>query len=374
MCTDTELSQPWTVLDLPSLHTRPSATVLLDVLNVLAVKPPTFDGAGHGEEVHQSKSKADGGIPRYLTAIISNQLGWIEDEVLREKIWETAGARLSERSGRTGMLLCIPNHLNVLRIVLTQSSAPAMPSVHRTFSIPVYRRSWVSQVSITLLEPSLTGDNLGHKTWAASYMLAKRLLLFRDSLPIFSDYRLQQGKPARVLELGAGTGLVGIAAAAIFATHVDLTDLPEICANLAHNTEKNESMVRECGGSMAVFPLDWSDLPPKEEVSAEDKYDAILAADSLYSPQHPAMLTDAISRYLRPHATSRVVVELPRREAYQPEVNEFKRMMKEKGLALDDQGEETGYDDWEDGSKEVRCWWAVWSWERTSKESTDPKP
>lgn len=240
-----------------------------------------------------------------------------------------------------------------------------MPSVHRTFSISVSLRSTVPKASITLREPSLTGDNLGHKTWAASYMLAKRLAILRESLPIFSDPRRTQSPSVRVLELGAGTGLVGLAAAAAFAAQVDLTDRPEICENLAYNCQNNKSGIYEYSGSTSVFPLDWSDLPPDESLSTDDKYDVILAADPLYSPQHPAMLTSAIVRYLKPDATSRVVVELPLREAYQPEIDNFRRLMKEKGLKLDDDGEETGYDDWDDGSKEVRCWWGVWAWEKS---------
>ena len=237
-----------------------------------------------------------------------------------------------------------------------------MPSVHRTFSIPVSLHATAPKALITLREPSLTGDNLGHKTWAASYMLAKRLPCVRKSLPISSDAERTQGPSLRVLELGAGTGLVGIAAAAIFGTHVDLTDLPEICENLAFNCQKNESVIHEHGGSSSVFPLDWSYLPPEEDLSIGDKYDVILAADSLYSPQHPSMLTSAIARYLKPNTDSRVVIELPLREAYQPEIDDFRILMKEKGLDLNEDGEEIGYDDWEDGSKEVRCWWGLWSW------------
>lgn len=101
--TDAELSPVSLVFDLPALHTRPPATVLLDVLNALAIKPPTFDGARHGEEPGPSRLRVDHSLARYLTGIISNQLGWIEKESLREEVWELASARLSERSGRSGM-------------------------------------------------------------------------------------------------------------------------------------------------------------------------------------------------------------------------------------------------------------------------------
>lgn len=42
------------------------------------------------------------GIPKYLTSIIASRLSWVDDENVREHIWELASVRLSERSGRTG--------------------------------------------------------------------------------------------------------------------------------------------------------------------------------------------------------------------------------------------------------------------------------
>ena len=60
---------------------------------------------------------------------------------------------------------------------------------------------------------------------------------------------------------------------------------------------------------------------------------------------------------------ARVVVELPLREAYAGEMEEMKGRMKEKGLRIVDQGDESGWDDWGriGGIGEVRCWWGVWA-------------
>ena len=93
------------MLDLPSLHTCPSATKLLETLDALAIKLSTFDGAVDDDESHKRRVGATDGLPRYLTSIVSNALDWIEDEPTRERIWETASERLSERSGRTGWSL-----------------------------------------------------------------------------------------------------------------------------------------------------------------------------------------------------------------------------------------------------------------------------
>ena len=94
------------VLDLPQLYTRPSAPVLFATLSKLAIKPTSWSS-----ETEKSSKGPDSpvaidedGIPQYLTSIIASQLRWIEDEHVREQVWEMASARLSERSGRTGEL------------------------------------------------------------------------------------------------------------------------------------------------------------------------------------------------------------------------------------------------------------------------------
>jgi len=227
-----------------------------------------------------------------------------------------------------------------------------MPAMSRRFRIPTQS----GNVDIVLHEPSLTADNLGLKTWASSYLLAKRLHLLE--LP-----EATPGIERRVLELGSGTGLVGIAAAAVWGVEVQLTDLPEIEANLALNVRANQEVILKGAGVATTGVLDWSDTtnPPSDE----ERYRIILAADPLYSPEHPALLVRTIERYLLRCAEARMVVELPLREAYAPQIADFKRKMHAIGLEISAQGEEVGYDDWgggEDGGlREVRCWWGVWA-------------
>jgi D-xylulose reductase len=83
------------------------------------------------------------GVTRYLTSIVSNPLKWIHDDEVKEEIWNQASFRLSERSGRT-----------------------AMGALSRDFRIPTATSSF----NLSIHEPALTGDDLGLKTWAASYI------------------------------------------------------------------------------------------------------------------------------------------------------------------------------------------------------------
>jgi predicted nicotinamide N-methyase len=236
-----------------------------------------------------------------------------------------------------------------------------------------------NKFEISIYEPSLTGDSLGFKTWAASYLLSKRLHTME--LPQSCD-----GQQLRILELGSGTGLVGMAAAAALGASVLLTDLPEIEGNLARNVLQNEAVITEHRGIAKTAILDWTN--PNEIISSAssvsttgsdiaafveakiDKFPAIVAADSIYSAEHPTMLIEAIKTWLAPGPNARVIVELPRRNGYSAEIQDFRNCMLLLGLHILDEGEETGYDDWggstEDELQEVNCWWSVWSWATTS--------
>lgn len=212
----------------------------------------------------------------------------------------------------------------------------------------------------------------------ASYLLAKRLPSLLPYLPSLNlpgrksilEESLGSSRLApRILELGAGTGLVGIAAAALFSVHVHLTDLPAILPNLQANTSKNAGLLSgDRGGEMSSGVLDWSDLPLEDGQNSLQRTEIILAADPLYSPLHPGWLVNTIGRFLQKGKMARVVVELPLRDAYIPEVENFKKEMKARGFNLLMDGKEVGYDDWggvcrdEQEKAEVTCWWGIWEW------------
>jgi lysine methyltransferase len=124
-------------------------------------------------------------------------------------------------------------------------------------------RTWSFEIQgperfeLIVKEPAITGDNLGFKTWGSSYRLA--LELERLSATSLSEV-LGSPRP-RVLELGSGTGLLGLAAAAIWKTHVILSDLPDIVSNLTANTERNADLLASRGGSVEVGTLVWGSPP-----------------------------------------------------------------------------------------------------------------
>lgn len=82
------------------------------------------------------------------------------------------------------------------------------------------------------------------------------------------------------LELGAGTGLVGMAAAALLGARVLLTDLPHVLPNLAHNAALNRRQVERAGGALAVRPLRWGERKDVQALLLEEDKPAENAAQS----------------------------------------------------------------------------------------------
>ncbi|KAF2017786.1 hypothetical protein BU24DRAFT_158843 [Aaosphaeria arxii CBS 175.79] len=347
------------VLDLPQLYTKPSADALLETLALLTSTPPSWETSdvhdrcnGDSDSAQRREQKSAGvninpeGVTRYLTSIVASSLKWIQDEQVKEEIWNQASLRLSERSGRT-----------------------AMGALSRNFTIPTSNGPF----ELTIHEPALTGDDLGLKTWAASYLLAKRL-------HTLSFIPHKDPSHFKILELGSGTGLVGLAMAAL-GTNVVLTDLPSIHANLARNVKDNAETVSSAGGSAKSGVLDWTKpdslrlFPDEasmddESITHDSKFPFILAADSLYSPEHPRWLVDTIATWLSDDEEAKVMVEFPLRDAYLPEVADFRNRMGGIGLHILEEGEESGLDDWgssnDDDRTFVTCWYALWG--RTAKK------
>ncbi|OAQ99848.1 hypothetical protein LLEC1_05184, partial [Akanthomyces lecanii] len=193
-------------------------------------------------------------------------------------------------------------------------------------------------------------------------------------------------------ELGSGTGLLGLAAAALWKTPVTLSDLPAIVPNLQHNVVVNKNAVAAAGGGeLRIGCLTWGE---EEDATQSDQelfgepyqFPVVLAADSLYNDNHPGLLASAISRNLALGSEARALVMSPKRDGTTLKlIEEFKQVMMdlEPPLFCEEEDEFAGDDDWaaqeeddeeEDDEEEddeedqgeandgnVRCWLGVFS-------------
>ncbi|QSZ29594.1 hypothetical protein DSL72_004110 [Monilinia vaccinii-corymbosi] len=395
-------NKPIHSLDLPQLYKRPSFLDLLQILELLKLPPPSWNS--HSRRSQEPDDAQ--GISRYLTKIIGSDLDWLyigiseeEWEQRREIIHELASKRLAERCGRS-----------------------AMPEMIRNWAIPTSGTS--TDLSIELCEPPLTGDSLGLKTWGTSFVMAKRLeelgnqyfghilsnkpteqavansqngptveieltmgndetmksnatmggeTVIVSGLTMENNLVHQEGltentipNEGRILELGSGTGLLGLTAAMLWNKTTVLTDLPDIFPNLNLNLKRN-GFVQTSKSKTSAEILDWSDAEGSVVFSQDpkNKFDVILVADPFYDVHHPPLLAAAIPKFLKNTEEGRVLVSVPLRDnATEAMKHDFERLMATQGYQLLAHGRERCFDDWEgseeDGSDGVYCWWGIW--------------
>jgi predicted nicotinamide N-methyase len=229
-----------------------------------------------------------------------------------------------------------------------------------------------SSITISISEPSgVSSENLSFSTWGASYVLANQL--HKIPVPPTADSKQSPRDGRWALELGAGTGLVGLSAASIWRTNVVLTDLPNILPGVTTNISLNEHQTRRNGGSAIPGSLDWSSpdelrtYPSRVNHMAEiirpetSKPGLILAADTIYSEEHPEILCKTISTWLASGPDSRVVLCYPLRMAYIDYIRLFWEMMDDAGFECVEEGRETGNEDWNEVAN-TPYEWCVWKW------------
>ncbi|GAM89453.1 hypothetical protein ANO11243_074910 [Dothideomycetidae sp. 11243] len=241
----------------------------------------------------------------------------------------------------------------------TGSSRQRMKSLRaRPFSIPI---SATESLSLSITEPGLVADNLPLETWASASILAAQLQHIPISFPPPSTSLIS------IVELGAGTGVVGLTAAKVYGKEVVLTDLPPIVPGLWANINLNEVPGVRAGVLDWTKPevLRYSDTLEGEERSARCegvKAHVLLAADTLYSEEHPALLTGTVEAWLSRHEDARFVMGTALRVAYLEELRELWARL--EGLGLECVAEGKGEASEADFDDERLVEWSVWRWKR----------
>ncbi|KAM0937343.1 putative lysine methyltransferase, S-adenosyl-L-methionine-dependent methyltransferase [Dioscorea sansibarensis] len=134
---------------------------------------------------------------------------------------------------------------------------------------------YLNSISATLSIRQLRSQGLSFQLWPAAYTLVSLL----DSKP---QALFPLNPNLRILELGSGTGLLGLAAAAILRAHVTLTDLPHVLPNLRFNADSNADTITSRGGSVQIRQLQWGNRVDADALGGAEAFDAVLASDVVY--------------------------------------------------------------------------------------------
>lgn len=140
----------------------------------------------------------------------------------------------------------------------------------------------LSSINSTLVIKQIPLEGVAHQIWPAATSLVT--LLDQKNCEALSELfqvRPDNNVPYRILELGSGTGLVGIAAAAILGANVTVTDQPHVMLDLQLQINANAGILQINGGVVNAAKLNWGEYVHMEALGRE--YDYILATDVVYN-------------------------------------------------------------------------------------------
>ncbi|ATZ49825.1 Bcefm2 [Botrytis cinerea B05.10] len=409
-------NKPIHSLDFPQLYKRPSFLELLQVLELLKLPPPSWDS----ESRRSQESEDAQGISRYLTKIIGSELDWLSIGVSEEEweqqcetIHELASKRLAERCGRSAM----PEMIRTWTIPTSGDSEDLAielcepPLTGDSLGLKTWGTSFVMAKKLeelgnlyfsgVLPSSDLTGQKIatsqnGQTVESESTVEIQLTMGYDETLngntringntvilgetmmasePSVERGVMHQGVSSRqdvynegkILELGSGTGLLGLTAAMLWNKTTILTDLPDIVPNLDVNLKRN-GFGHTSETKVSAEILDWSDAEHSVVFShsPNDKFEMILVADPFYDSHHPPLLAGVIPKFLKNSQDSRVLVSVPLRDnATKAMKDNFEELMSIQGYQLVASGRERCFDDWEDSERDddddgVHCWWGVW--------------
>ncbi|RYP19273.1 hypothetical protein DL765_003474 [Monosporascus sp. GIB2] len=240
------------------------------------------------------------------------------------------------------------------------------PTAVRTFRIP-NGSGKDRELLIHITEPDLKAQGLSLETWAASSVQAGLIQRLSESQMSFpSNISDQNTSTIPILELGAGTGMVGVSAAIKWQQPTVLTDLGPIVPGLAANIALNKANLS--GTQMFCGALDWSQpsklafYPEGHPIpfSGATKAHLVLAADTIYSDEHPPLLAATILHWLGRDPAARLIMCLPLRACYLEELRDLWALLEEGGLESIETGQEMADESTFDD--ECLCEWSIWRW------------
>ncbi|KAF9445878.1 hypothetical protein P691DRAFT_777246 [Macrolepiota fuliginosa MF-IS2] len=242
---------------------------------------------------------------KWLTALIST-LG-SDDEISpnlqeRENTMHNAASLLAVCSGTSGAGTIVRDFKFSYHPMPNDNSEPLIP------------------ITVRLTDISLDNDDygsVGAQTWGGACVLSGMVIEDPGSFGLNTDQlAAREHGVFRILELGAGTGLVSISVwkmlqnVALHGSHrveIIATDYyPSVLKNLCCNTESNVPLNMDSPATLQVYPLDWSRFGSNGTRSQpfDQPFDLVLGADIVYEPDHAEWIRSCLIHLLRKPSVS----------------------------------------------------------------------
>ncbi|POR32930.1 Putative S-adenosylmethionine-dependent methyltransferase [Tolypocladium paradoxum] len=188
------------------------------------------------------------------------------------------------------------------------------PGMTRHFEFS-FKNKEDQKVTVEIFDmPMQTGEDhtdVGLQTWGASIALSERLGNAPES---FGLERSTVDSTTRIIELGAGTGLVNLVLSSLLPCITDswpsviATDYhPAVLNNLKFNIASHVGKQGDTAPMQACH-LDWS--APSRDPPLHLPADVLIAADVVYAPEHAKLLRDCAADLLAPNGVFWLMVSV----------------------------------------------------------------
>jgi len=173
-------------------------------------------------------------------------------------------------------------------------------------------------IKVVLLDKDLNPTDhtsVGLQTWGSASIMAERIVRSPHLYGLFDRGTQVERTTIRILELGAGTGLLSLVVQKLLvhmgvSAQIVATDYhPAVLANLECNVAANgvsAAASDDVSVSMTVAPLDWELLHranwsdgASPGAPFDQRFDIILGADVVYQPQHAQWLASVARKLLK---------------------------------------------------------------------------